>query len=395
MNYRNDLRKIPQRTTDLITLSCGAFFALFCFFYLYFMQGDLLAEAQFAFSNGVTHYSHFFGALMITVILMLIQFLVARFSHLSGRTYALTFFPSFLLLTVLASVNKGTFEEFSFGKWVWVVPLTLIIFCATVTIINQLAYRMSGYDDDNHASKYLWPNYLTMLVMMLLCGSVHNATDVDMMELKAEDEILDGDYEDAANVGREALATSPRLNQLRCYALAKTGQLGESMLDYPQAYKGQGLIDLTDTFSYERFNSRDVCIALGIHCGSSVKTTDRYLDFALQNDTMNQRKMVGDYYLCNKLLENNLTAFLEVLPKYYNVPDSVTVMELPKLYRQALLLQAMNISEDSMNNFCDTLTLQVYRDYKAMRKEYENETERYNYTRRAFGNTYFWYRDNN
>lgn len=390
----NPYQNISQRTLDIITISCSIMFALFSFLYIYCMQGCLLAEAQFAFSNGITSYSPFWGALMITIILMLIQFLVAKFSRIVGKAYALTYFPSFLLLTVISSVNKNALSDFTFGKWIWIVPLLLIAYCIIVIIVHQLSFRFSSYDDNNHASKYLWPNYLILLVMMLLCGSIHNANDIDMMELSAEEYILDGKYEKAANVGVNSLATSPRLNQLRCYALARTGKLADNMFDYPQYYKGSGLINLQDTFSYERFNSRDICVALGIHCGNSVTTTDRYLDFALNADTLKTRKIVGDYYLCNKLLENNLTAFLQILKVYYNIPDSISVPELPVLYRQALLIEAKNISLDSLNNFCDTITLQTYKDYIALRKKYTNDVECYNYTRREFGNTYFWYRDN-
>lgn len=390
----NSNQKIPQRTNDMIALSCLVLFFLFSFCYIFFLKGDLLAEAQFAFSNGVTHYSHFFGAVMITILLLLIQMLVLRMTGLNGRLYALTFLPSFLFLIVTTSVNKAVFEDFTFGSWGWVIPLVLVLYVILVIVIKQMAYHFNSYDDDNHASKYMWPNLITMLIMMLVCGSFHNTSDVEMYELKVEEELLDSNYEDAANIGKESLATSPRLNQLRCFALASMGKLGDSMLDYPQPYKGDGLIDLTDTFSYERINSRNVCGTIGSYSGKSIKTVDRYLDLMLEADEKRENPMVRDYYLCNKLLNNELQDFLTVIHQYYALKDSFPVIELPKLYKEALVIEASTISEDSLNNFCDSVTLQTYRDYKTMCKDYEDDTERYNYTRRKFGNTFFWYRNN-
>ena len=391
-NYSN--QKLPQRTSDMITMLCLASFCLFSFCYLLCMKGDLLAEAQFAFSHGVTHYSHFFGALMITIILMLIQMLTLKMTGLSGKLYALTFLPSFLFLIVVTSVNKNVFGDFTFGSWVWVIPLVLVLYVIAVSVIKQLAFHFSTYDDDSHASKHLWPNFLIMLVMMLICGSIQNVNDVDMYELKVEEELLDADYEDAARIGQEALSTSPRLNQLRCFALANLGKLGDDMLNYPQPYKGDGLIDLTDTFSYERINSRDVCAAIGSYSGKSVKTVSRYLDLVLDADKDRTNTMIRDYYLCNKLLNNDLQGFLNVMHQYYALKDSFLVTDLPRLYKEALVIEASAIGEDSLNNFCDSVALQTYRDYTALCKEYESETQRYNYTRRRFSNTFYWYRDN-
>lgn len=386
-------QKLPQRTVDAISTSCMILFALFSFFYLYFLQAELLSEAQFAFSHGVTTYSHFFGALMITVILILVQFVTARLSKLSGKTYAVTYFPSFMLLAVLSSIDRDVLAHFSFGSWTWIMPLLLVLYGLVVVIIKQISFHFSSFDDENHVSRYLWPNHLIMLIMILWCGSMQNADDVFMYELKAEQYIIDGKYEKAANVGKESLKTSPRLNQLRCYALAQLGKLGEGLFDYPQPYGGAGLIDISDTMSYERFTSRDVCEALGTYCGKSIKSVNRYFEIVMESETAQNDILVGDYYLCNRLLNNDLQGFLEKLPVYYNITDSTPLTDLPRIYKEALVVEASAISEDSLNNFCDSLILQSFRDYNALQDEYKDDTERLNYSRRNFGNTFFFHKD--
>lgn len=386
-------QKIPQRIIDIITTSCTILFGLFCFVYLYFTQSELLAEAQFAFSNGATSYSPIFGALMITVLLILVQFLTARLSKLNGRCYAVTYFPSFLMLAVLSSIDREVLTDFSFGNWAWILPVTLVVYALLVIVIKQVSFQFSSYDDENHTSKYLWPNYILLLIMMLWCGSMQNADDVFMYELKAEQYILDGKYEKAANVGKESLKTSARLNELRCFALAKQGMLGEMLFDYPQPYRSDGLILLSDTLPYERFTSMDICNDLGAKYGKSIKSTDSYLEKLIHVDSLNTKQIAGDYYLCNRLLNKDLNGFLAKLTTFYPISDSIPVTSLPRAYKEALVLEASAISNDSLLNFCDSLVLQSYLDYNNLLKEYDNETERFNYARRNFGNTYFFYKD--
>ena len=386
-------QKLPQRTSDAIATSCTILFGLFSFFYLFFLQSELLAEAQFVFSHGVTTYSSFFGALMITIILILVQLLTARLSKLHGKTYAVTYFPSFMLLGVLSSIDRDVLADFSFGNWAWIMPLLLVMYCLVVLIIKQIEFHFSSFDDESHTSRYLWPNYLILLIQILWCGSLQDADDVFLYELKAEQYVIDGEYGKAAEVGRQSLRTSRRLNQLRCFALSQMGELGDRLFDYPQPYRGEGLIDITDTLAYERFTSRDVCEALGTYCGKSIRSVNRYLDIVMESETARTDTLVGEYYLCNRLLNNDLQGFLRTLPLYHNITDSTPLTDLPKTYKEALVIEASAISEDSLNNFCDSLILQSYREYKALQEAYKDDTERLNYSRRQFGNTYFFHHD--
>ncbi len=53
MNYNNPL---PQSINNIIRLTTIVLFALFSFIYLFCMQNDVLAEAQYVFSSGYTTY---------------------------------------------------------------------------------------------------------------------------------------------------------------------------------------------------------------------------------------------------------------------------------------------------------------------------------------------------
>ena len=62
MNYNNP---IPKNIASIIQISCISLFALFCFVYIFCMEGDLLAHAQYVFAHGVTTYYRGVGAVVI------------------------------------------------------------------------------------------------------------------------------------------------------------------------------------------------------------------------------------------------------------------------------------------------------------------------------------------
>lgn len=390
MNYNNP---IPQNIANRIAIACRGLFALFCFFYLFCLQNDVLAEAQYVFSNGVTQYSRFWGAVIITFALMCVQYLVEKVAHLSGRWYAITYLPSFILLMMVTSLSRRTIEHFTFGSWVWILPLFVVVYM----LVLRLKYKMQGesiQEGDYTVSRYLWPNLLTLLLMMLACGANAPANDVYMYELKTERLILDGNYEEAGKVGQKSLATSKRLNELRMYALAKEGKLGDKLFDYPQPYGVESLLMLDDTLTHlHRFTSKDIQENLGAWANDAVKSLDSYLDLLRTNEVTRHNPLLPEYVLCSKLLEKDLNGFYRSLRNYYHISNPSDVLELPKVYREAMLLQAKSISKDSLESFADTLMLAQYEKYKTMQETDTAENIKQNILRRDFGNTLWWYID--
>lgn len=62
-----------KRQETPIRVVCTFVFTLFSFFYLYYFQSDVLTVSQHVFSKGQTHYDHFVGATLITLVLLLLQ----------------------------------------------------------------------------------------------------------------------------------------------------------------------------------------------------------------------------------------------------------------------------------------------------------------------------------
>ena len=397
MNYNHPFR---QKTAGLIRYSCGILFMLFSFCYLFFLQGEILAEAQFIYSKGVTTYNLFIGAVIITLVLQIIQWVVSMLSRLPSRWYALSYLPSMLLLAILTDINQEVIQQFSVGAWIWVAPIVLVVYVALVIVAKK-----ADADFERHAAdikSQIYPNFIILFLLILCVGAVPQSTDVYHYELKAERLILDEDYEAAAKVGALALPSSPRLTQLRMYALSRQGLLAERLFDYPQYYGSRGLLDVTDTLDSYRFSPQRICSHLGAYCGSTVHSTDRYYQLLLGDSIWNHQTV--DYYLCSLLLDRKLKEFSQKLPLYYDLSDSIPHAYdlLPKAYREALLLTGQRKAaldgvilsgSDTLATLSDQSLLAQFRDYNELQAEITDASERVNRTHREFGKTYWWYYD--
>ena len=377
--YR-DYSTSHQKTAGFIRYSCALLFMLFSFCYLFFLQGEILAEAQFVYSKGVTSYDILIGAIIITVILQIVQWIVSMLSRLPSRAHALSYLPSMLLLAMLTDVNEEAIEHFSFGAWVWVTPCILVAYILLVIFVKKVDHDNSV--DSRGIKSQIYPNFVILFLLILCVGAIPQTTDVYHYELKTERLILAKDYEGAAAVGKKSLRATARLTQLRMYALSKQDLLAENLFDYPQYYGSKGLLDIADTSSLERFTTQDICFHLGAFCGKSIQTADRYYRLMLGDSICNQH--TADYYLCSLLLDKKLPEFLRQLPRYYDLSDSIVYESLPRAYREALLQTGKKTDFDTDARF---------RDYNELKASLKDETERINKTHREFGNTYWWYYD--
>ena len=377
--YR-DYSTSHQKTAGFIRYSCALLFMLFSFCYLFFLQGEILAEAQFVYSKGVTSYDILIGAIIITVILQIVQWIVSMLSRLPSRAHALSYLPSMLLLAMLTDVNEEAIEHFSFGAWVWVTPCILVAYILLVIFVKKVDHDNSV--DSRGIKSQIYPNFVILFLLILCVGAIPQTTDVYHYELKTERLILAKDYEGAAAVGKKSLRATARLTQLRMYALSKQDLLAENLFDYPQYYGSKGLLDIADTSSLERFTTQDICFHLGAFCGKSIQTADRYYRLMLGDSMCNQH--TADYYLCSLLLDKKLPEFLRQLPRYYDLSDSIAYESLPRAYREALLQTGKKTDFDTDARF---------RDYNELKASLKDETERINKTHREFGNTYWWYYD--
>lgn len=373
MNYNKAIR---QKTSGVIRHSCSLLFVLFIFCYIYFIQGEVLAEAQYVFSKGLTRYSLLPGALILTGVAKVIQWLVTLFVTPPQRFHALTYVPSFvfiisILWTAMLPVEANDMIP---------LKLSLLMLVVGAIVVLILFYFIGKLKEDKSYEDIawgLWQNAMILMLMMVFTGAVTCTTDTTYYELQTERHILMGEYEKATDVARKSLKVTRRHTNLRMYALSKQGMLAECIFDYPQDFGGEGLLSLADTSSMFRFGSKKIEQRLGAFAGDNIKSPLRYLEIVNGNDTL-RTSTTMDYHLCYLLLERNLTEFSRLLSVYGY--DSVP---LPKAYREAVTL----IENDS--------TDERYMNYLSQKAEITDPLQRANFARRYFGDTYWYYYEKN
>lgn len=418
-----------NNAAGIVRHSCGIIFILFSFLYLFFLQGEILSKAQYVFSKGTTTYSIFWGALIITAVLRLIQLPISKYMNLPIRFHALTYIPSTLLLTVICDVASSAVNGTSAGGWWLGLPFMLVVFyflSKIATYLDSSLYTISNRI--NRLSPFLLSNSVALIIIILSCATCNSSTDVDMYEQKIERLILDGEYEKAIETGRKSLATNRRITNLRMYALSKMGKMADCLFDYPQYYGSDGLLCVSDTSERRyRFDSNDICDYLGVRCDSTVLTTSDYFKSvvfrqqlvadslmsielarsanpdSLQDEINNhyeklkkEKSRIDDYILCSLLLDRDIDGFKEKLDKTYtgeSFADSVVPVEsLPKAYREAMVMIYPEIG--------DTVMLKLYTRFLDLRESVKDSTASSNLTRReriekgkpeTFGNTFWWY----
>lgn len=402
---------------------CTILFLLFSFAYLYFQQGETLALAQDVFSNGVTSYSLFWGAVIISVVLSLVQKVVAFFSRVPSRFHAWTYAPSLLLLALITDIDADALQHSNWNRWLWIAPLFCILYVTLIILFRKLEDFIQSSRHQGSLASILWPNFCILLVLILTAASLPRTSAAYLFELKVERLLKEGQYMKARQIGKKSLESTRRLTELRMFALSQQDSLPDYIFTYPQDYGSAGLLCVADTSNhFYRLDAEDICLWLGALCGKSVSSTQRYLtlidkklsvqydslllvdSLTLTTDSLQQchnrelnrnllrQRRVLDYQLCYYLLQKDLDSFRKSFPRYSTLHPNLQTVDslsysssLPRAYREALAICA--------EEKCDTATLSQYYRYKELYSSTTDETVRRNYARRSYGDSYWWYFD--
>lgn len=146
---------------------CAIVFCLFSFGYIYLYQTPVIAYAQHTLSGGQTQYNPLIGALLITLIAIVLQLVTFRVTRLGKRCHALTYVPSMLFLAALTSCHKTESNGVEWDMWLWFIPLYLIIYVVIVRFVKQWLPARSA-QVPVLCSPQLSLNLLIMVVMMIL-----------------------------------------------------------------------------------------------------------------------------------------------------------------------------------------------------------------------------------
>ncbi len=287
---------------------CTVLFCSFTFCFLFFFQADVMTVVQHLASGRQTFYNPMLGAVLITLTLKLLQMGISSLVKLSKRGYGLTYFPSFLVLTVISDLRPTT-ESITFGNWIWIAPLLLLVYAFVMVAVK----RFEPYEPELRSygpfSQLIWTNLLLFLSFFLFTGLFSNTDRYFHQRAKVEALIDKKDYAGALNVVCTMPHTDSVTSMLTVYAVARRGHLADSLFHYP-------LVGESRTLRPGRVHS--------------------WLqpDSVLLKATRNS----ANYQLTGFLLDRNLHDFARYLPQYYP-NDSLR----PHYYKEAYKIYSLKL----------------------------------------------------
>lgn len=375
-NYR-------KNGTTMIKIVCAVLFCTFTFVYLYAYQNDVLAVGQHVLSGGQTHYSRLIGAFLITLVLTLLQLGVSTVVKLSKSTYALTYFPSLLILAVITSVNSKIDQGFSFGSWVWWFPILLILFVLVCRLEKILQLYESSSSGAGIFSQSMWINVLTMLVFFFCVGLIGNSDTVFHYRLKVERYLSQGKYDKALMVGRHSLECDSSLTMLRAYALARKDKLPQALFQYAICGGSDALLPNGNNVKGLLFDTNEIYGFLGNMVVTKPISPMNYLKTIKKHHL--DKRPADDYLLCGYLLDKDLDSFSKNIVLLYDLSE-----ELPRHYSEAIVMYN-HLHRNTPIKYENDVIEADYQDYLKLTKLISNNKEVKNKLRDVYGNTYWYY----
>ena len=364
-----------------VMVTCAVVFVAFTFLWLFSFQSDLLAYIQHVLSNGHTTYNRTIGAVVITLLLWLVQVIVCRFVVSRGRAYALTFFPSMLLLAMLTSLGTEEGVRFNFGTWLWLLPLLVLLW--GISLWGAHSLRGIGVPKESGLfSRRMWINMLTMVLMMVGVAWTANTNAVFHYALRAETAMIAGDYDQALSVGNRSLETDGNLMMLRMYALSRKGQLGDRLFHYPLMPTSAEMLPTDGSVTMRMYPVDSLYRHLGAIPRPYMKPME-YLETIIRS--RQAKPAAHDYLLCGFLIDKNLDDFARNLPLYYTVNDS-----LPHHYREALVLYTHQRSNPVLV-YHDAVLDVDYDDMQQLEATCKDDSERKGRVLEHYSNSYWYY----
>lgn len=389
-----------RRNHSAVSAICALLFIAFSIAWLYLLQGNALQTIHTQLSGGKTAYSPLWGAVMLTVMMMLVRWGLNVFTRFRRAWLAVSYFPAYLMLILLSGFSPCTDADGHFvlhtypGLWG----------CMFVAV---LLYSALALFYKRHFSTYatwrfqamLLPNLLVMIAFTYATGFIGNSNEIYHHELAISQSIKSGHPERVFHIGRKSLHNSHTLTALRAYALSQTDSIGNWLFRFPQAGGAEGLFFNEANGEVSIITNADLYAHLGGTPRRKGETSVAYLRRLCENNHGNHKAL--DYYLCALLLARQLPAFVQTLDTYYDQDSTL----LPRHYQEALILYRLQqgiesrVTEDDEAEaplLTDTLAVSPavasrYQAFTALQQEYQLQSHRNNYTRRKFGDTYWWY----
>ena len=335
-----------------VRVVCAVVFVSFTFLWLYSFQADVLAYAQHVFSHGQTHYNRLVGAVLITLSLWLLQWGVSSLLRLRNRLYALTYYPSVVMLALLEAVSPSADGQLSVSLW-WLLLLPLSALWIFATMGACELSRLDHRHFQPFFSRSMWENLFVLAAMLTGLTAVANTDAVFHYRARVET-CHEHDY----GYGRVAVLAA--------------GVTGIALFIL-------GILLFYMAIERMVLNFSDFSIPRpGMDTPTYLSRIERYGQATAA---------VRDYVLCGLLIDRRLDAFARALPRYYTVSDS---LPLPRHYREALTLYTHSRTNPVLE-YHDAVTDEDYADLQELEAQYSDPRERHIRVKEKYQGSYWYY----
>lgn len=380
MNYNHPLK---NGSTVTIRVMCAIVFVLFSFCWLYFFQADQLAMSQHVLSGGLTRYNPILGALIITLVLMLLQLLVNSFARLTKRSHALTYVPSMMLLALVTEVSQQIETNGAVSLWTWILPLFVLAVWGVCIWAARIIQDIESDRDFSLFSRPMWINALLMALQIICVAWIANTNAVYHYRMQTETLLADGKYQKALEVGRYSHESDANLLMLRMYALARQNALGEKLFEYPITADVEQILPTSGRTKMYYCAEDSLYRFLGGRPAEPMSPM-HFLDLLERRDSVASRQ-VADYKLCGLLIDRQIDRFAREISRYYALDD-----RLPKHYREALVLYT-HLRSNPVVVYHHAVTDEDWRNLQELESRYPDFTERKGRVEDQYRTTYWYY----
>ncbi len=369
-----------------IRVVCAIVFILFSWCWLFFFQSDLLAMAQHVLSGGLTHYNRWVGTIVITIVLYLLQHLIHKFTRINKSFYALTFFPSMLLLGMLTNIMPTPDGSINHDFSGWLAILVLIAWGGVAFLANKL----QELDDESNPSVFshtMWLNMVIMVFQMMITAGIGNTNAVFHYRMQAERCLLEDDVDGALDAGLESLECDSNLVMLRMLALAHRDALGEKFFEYKVVGDSKTILPTDGRATLLLYPKERIYQFIGAFPAHPMEPM-HYLKLVqhhlAQKDSL-PHKVVNDYLLTGYLIDKEIDTFAREVGKYYPLNDS-----LPKHYREALVLYT-HLRAHPVAVYHHPVMDEDYDNFRELRAKYPKKMEQKGKMQEEYFGTYWYY----
>lgn len=372
-----------RRSQGVVAYICATLFAIFSFLFIVAYQSPLLEAFYDKVATGKLDYNRYVAGLFMTGILLLVAMGLNRFARFRREWTALAYLPSTLLLAFFTDIDRSMYVGgWSCWGWIGIFILGFAIYFALAYVLKRLRSINTSNSIAHNPLRIIWRNLIIFVILFLIAGTLSNGDENFKREALAVSYCKSGDYGKALEVGYKSLDASQELTAIRSYALAMNSDMGERLFEYPQLYASEGLLPrLVQTSPLVP----DTVFAFIGDRPVANETAAEFLDRIAHKDSVSPA--VREMYLSSLLLNRNLYIFEKEIRCLY---DSIPAYELPKHFREALVLYSSLDSCYTLELRSDTL-FQQFDSLKAIEARYADPIVRNNYVRKDFGRTYWWY----